>query len=89
MVEVMRLGNQLVDVGHLFKLKQRANQLMAEPNKNIVKVSNAEGLTISLASEIAGLDETNKEQYEAKYEALEKIASFETEQLKALRDIYE
>ena len=60
-----------------------------DPNKDIVKVINAENLVISLAAEIAGLGEANTEQYNAKYDALEFLANFERVQLKTLRNQYE
>lgn len=60
-----------------------------EPNQDIVKVSNAEGLTVSLAEQISGLSEDTTIKYNVKYEALKSLAEFEQEQLKELRRVYE
>lgn len=62
---------------------------MAGNNTNIVHVEAIEGLATQIGEHLGQLKEENPEQREAKYEALEYLANFETNQILKLRRQYE
>lgn len=63
--------------------------MMADNNVNIVHVSAVEGLAGQIGEHINQLKEENARQSKAKYEALDILASFETNQILELRRQYE
>ena len=62
---------------------------MAGNNTNIVHVEAVEGLAIQIGEQLSQLKEETPEQRDAKYEALEYLANFETNQILELRRQYE